>query len=161
MPIAVTLPNVVASPGDTIVGQKSYFAFLQGAGPQKNFFLKSASFSQSAEKLARDTILADGTVGPDRQVVTKVTKTVKVVVDEFTTDILTFINSPQQVGSGRLWVKDPDDAANTAALLSNEFTCTVTVDGEISFSREAFSEVTLNIDITSAFTLTRDGSTTV
>lgn len=160
MPIPATLPVITASPGDTIVGQKNIFGFLETAGIQKNFRCKEISFTRGVDKIERKIPDADGSLITDRVVITGKKISFKVTLDEFTADTMIFFNSAQKVGSGRFWMKDPDDAANTAALISNEFACTVYLDGDVSFKPDAFSEFSLTVEITGAFTLTRDGATT-
>jgi len=161
MPIPVTLPNVNPDPTKTIVGQGCQFSFLVSGGTQKNYKGKISIEYAEPEKVERKVPSTGGALIVDRTVILSRTLSAKLTVDEFSTDNLIFLNSVSQSGTGRLWIRDPDDAANTVALLSNEFNCVVSASGSIAFDQATFAEFTVNIEINGTFTLTADGSTTV
>lgn len=160
MPIAATLPTVTNDPTKTILPQNCYLTFLPTSGSAQNFKLKSGSISRSITKIERKVPSTGGTIVRDRTVVTEVINTLKFTLDEFTADVQTLMNTANNVGTARLWVKDPDDAANTAAILTNEFSCTITQEGEMPLDPSNFTEVTFTADILGTFTYTFDGATT-
>lgn len=161
MPIPVTLPSVSADDAATILGQKCIFAFLEDGGTQVNLRAKVAGLTPTIEKVERkrpdDT---SGLIVTGRTAVTGIKWALRLTFDEISTTLLDFFNTPYYVGTGRLWIGDPDDAENTVALLSNEFDCTVSPDGEVSFQADTFSEAALAVDIAGTFTLSADASTT-
>lgn len=161
MPITNALPVVAAVPDDTIVGQKVIFAFLETAGTQKNYRAKVAAISRSLEKLERKVPDTDGSLIVDRSVVTSKTITIKLTLDELSSDACTqFLSQAQALGTGRLFVKDPDDAALECSLLTNVFNCAVTLEGDITLQADQFTEYSLNVAITGTFTIERDGTVT-
>jgi hypothetical protein len=160
MAVPITLPVVANDPTDTILGQKCIFGFEESGGSQENIRAKIASLTPTVEKVERKAVNStSGLVQTDRTVVTSIKWTVRLTVDEFSTEWLAYINNPYRVGIGRLWIEDPDDAANTVSILSNEFSCTCSPDGDVSFQVDQFSEGAIVVDINGTFTLTRDGAT--
>jgi hypothetical protein len=152
------MPSVSAVPGDTIVGQKVIFAFLETSGTQKNYRCKVASISRTLNKIERKVPDTDGSLIIDRSVVTEKTIAMKLTLDELSTDAATqFLSQAQAIGTGRLFVKDPSDAALVASILTNEFNCSVTLEGDLTLQADQFTEFTLNVAITGTFTITRDG----
>jgi hypothetical protein len=161
MPIAVTLPSVSPVPGNTIVAQTIIFALLPTAGSQLNFRVKAVAISSNRTMLDRKVASA-GVLIKDRSMVIENAQQIRLTFDEFDANFFAeFVNKVQVAGTGRLWIKDPDDAANTAAWLSNEFSCVARLEGEIPFAMDAYAEATVVLELTGALTFTRDGSTTV
>jgi hypothetical protein len=160
MAIAITLPSVSADPTDTIIGQTVIFSFTPSGGSNGNVRAKIASINAAVEKAERKAYNStSGYIDTDRTVVTSVKWTVRLTLDEFGTTAMTYINNAYQAGEGRMWIVDPDDAANTVALLSNNFNCTVSPDGDISFQGDQFSEFNIVVDIAGTFSWTADGAT--
>ena len=159
MPIAATLPTETADPTKSIVGQKIYFGFLPSGGSQENILVDVASLTPNVEKLEREKVnTTSGLIETDRTVVTKTKWTLRVTSDEMTANMLNYYNNPYRTGTGRIWIEDPDDAANTVSLLSNEFNCTCTPDGDSSFQRDQFSEFAIMVDINGTLSFTQDAS---
>ena len=161
MPIAATLPSVTATPGDTIIGRKVVFAHLPTAGTQKNFLCTVADYKRDVQTLPRKAV--DGTSGliiTDRDPVIEVSEEITLGFDEIGADALAlFFNATSSTGTSRLWIKDPDDASNTAALLTNEFASTVRMAGAGSFRRDQYFDYTVTVKALAPITWTRDGST--
>lgn len=163
MPIAVTLPSVTDAPTKTIVGQACQFSFLKTGGTQKNYRGKISLEYSEPEKVERKTpvVGGGGALEVSRTVIIGRTLSGKLTLDTFGTDDVIFLNEVSQSGTGRFWIRDPDDAVNTVALLSNEFNCVVFGSGTLAFDQTTFAEFTVNIAINGTFTLTPDGSTSV
>ena len=163
MPIAVTVPSVTNDPTKTILPQHLYITILPSGGSAVSFKPKTASLSTSVTKVERKvaTVGGGGTVVRDRTVVTEVTRTLKFTLDEYSTDVATLLSTPNLAGTARLWVKDPADAANTAAMLTNEFSMTCTQEGDMNLDSSNFTEVQFTMDVLGTFTLSFDASTTV
>lgn len=62
-------------------------------------------------------------------------------------------------GKVRFYITDPDDAANKAAIVTNEFQCAVTVDGGLGLTANEVTKATLAFEAKQAVTFTMDGST--
>lgn len=159
MPIAITLPTLANVPAKTILPQNAWFTHLPTAGTALIFKIKTGSFSRSITKVERKVASSVGIVAKDRSVITEVTNTFKFTVDEFTADLETLMNLSQSSGTGRVWVRDPDDATGFAALMTNEFSCTVAMDGEFSLDPANFSEVSFTVDVLGTFTYNFDEAT--
>lgn len=161
MAIAITLPTVTDAPTKTIVGQACQFSFLVTAGTQKNYRGKITFNYAEPEKLERKTpvVSGGGALEVSRTVILGRVLSATLIVDEFSADNLIFLNTVSQSGTGRFWIRDPGDAADTVALLSNEFNCVVYASGTIAFDQASFAEFTVNIAINGTFTLTQDGAT--
>jgi hypothetical protein len=156
MPISDTKPTVTVVPGDTIVGQECIFAFLPTGGSETQVRAKVASLSPTIEKIERKAPDGTGLLATDRTVVTGKKWSVRLTSDEFSAAWVEFINDVYRIGTGKLFILDPDDATDTASIVSNEFSCTVSPDGETSFQADQFSESSLIVDINGTFTLNRD-----
>tara|TARA_R110000772_G_scaffold83288_4_gene176121 strand:+ start:35 stop:520 length:486 start_codon:yes stop_codon:yes gene_type:complete len=160
MAVPITLPSVPAVPADTIIGQKCLFGFEESGGSQENIRGKVGSLSSTIDKVERKAVDAtSGLVETDRTVVIGVKWTLRITVDEFSTALMAYINDPYRAGVGRLWIEDPDDIANVVSLLSNEFNCTCSPDGDMTFQVDQFSEASIVVDINGTFTLSKDGAT--
>ena len=160
MPISDSLPTVTVDPTDTILGSEIIFAFLPSGGSQENFRAKVADLTPDVQKLERKAPDANGLLVTDRTVVTGQKWTLRLTSDEFNTSFIAYINTIYRTGTGKLWVVDPDDAANTASFLSNEFNCTCSPSGSMSMGAEQFTEGAIDVDINGTFTITRDGDVT-
>lgn len=157
MPIGTTLPVTAADATKSIVGQKIYFGFLENGGSQEDILVDVASLTPNVEKLERDKVnTTSGLIENDRTVVTKVKWTLRITSDEMTANMLAYYNDPYRVGTGRIWIEDPDDATDTVSLLSNEFNCTCSPDGDSTFQRDQFSEFAVMVEIQGALTFTQD-----
>lgn len=161
MAIAITLPSVTDAPTKTIVGQACQFSFLVTAGTQKNYKGKITINYADPEKLERKTpvVSGGGALEVSRTVILGRVLSATLILDTFGTDDVIFLNTVSQSGTGRFWIRDPDDAVSTVALLSNEFNCVVYGSGTLAFDQASFAEFTVNIAINGAFTLTPDGAT--
>jgi hypothetical protein len=160
MAIPITIPSVAAAPTSTIVGQTVFFGFLESGGSQENILVTVASLTPTVDKLERKKInTTSGLIETDRTVVTGTSWTLKITTDELTANVMNYFNSPYRVGTGRLWIGDPDDAANTVSILTNEFNCTCSPEGDIAFQNDQFSEYSISVMINGTFTMTLNGAT--
>lgn len=160
MAVPITLPTISADPTKTIVGQTLIFGFIPTGGSQENVLVNVASLTPNVEKIERKKLnTTTGLIAIDRTVVTATSWTMRLTTDEMTTELLAYYNDPYRVGAARLWVGDPDDAANTVSILTDEFNCTVSPDGETSFQNDQFSEFALMVTINGAFVLNFDEAT--
>lgn len=160
MAITATLPTVSADSTDTILGSKCIFSFTPEGGSNIDILAKLGSITPTIEKLERKAPDANGLLVTDRTVVTGKKWTIRLTFDEFNAGWLSFLNTVYQPGEGRLWILDPDDSATTAALMSNNFTCTCSPDGEMSFAQDQFAEGAIIVDINGTFTLEADATIT-
>lgn len=161
MAITVALPSVSRTPARTVVAQRCIFAFqLNGTGTQENLVGESATFNRAISKLERKIANSSGVLIVDRLVVIDRMDKFTIVFDEFTAEVLAFVNAVQRNGLARLWFKDPRDAALTAALMTNEFLCTVTFEGDVALTKDNFSQATLTVQALADVTLSADASTT-
>jgi hypothetical protein len=160
MAVPITLPSETATPAESIVGQTIYFGFEESGGSQENILVNVAGLTPNVEKLERKKVnTTSGLIETDRTVVTGISWTMRLTTDEASTELLNYYNNPYRAGVGRLWVGDPDDAVNTVSILTNEFSCTCSPDGETSFQNDSFSEFAIMVTINGTFTLTFNGAT--
>lgn len=160
MAIPVTLPSVSPTPANTIVGRKVVLAVLPTGGSQADYQGTIAAYDRSNSVIERKT--GSGSPGSliivrDRVVLQEVLKSMTITVDEFSSGFVSqFMNADQVVGTARLWILDPGDAANTGRITTNDFECIVYHDGSTSFDKDNFTTTTLRIDITGTLTWSRD-----
>lgn len=161
MPIATTIPVVPPVPGDVLRATTLIVALLPTAGgSQVNIRMKSTSLNRTIQKLQRRVPDTDGALIPDYTDIINKDQVIRGRVDEFGSSfVTTFINGTQLACTAKVWIKSTRDAADTAFLVSNEFSALAYFDGELPLNAESLSEAQFTIEISGAFTMSRAVST--
>lgn len=160
MTIAVTLPTLANDPTKTILPQRCWITILPTSGSAMVFKITTGGFSRTVEKKKREVAAASGIVSADRSVTTRIENSFKFTLDEFSADVATLMNAAQTDGTARVWAKDPSDGATVAAYMSNEFSCSVSQDGEFSLDPADWTKATFTCEVLGTLTHGFDVSTT-
>jgi len=159
MAIPITIPSTPAVTAALLNGKKVVFALEPSGGSQINFRGKSANYQQQTARtkyFVPAAVITDGVI-VGRVLTGATERSFEIVLDESTQDAYDqFVAKSSVTGKGRVWVIDETDAAGTAAAMSNEFDCTVTLGGSMPFDTDNVTQFTITVDITGTFTLTRN-----
>jgi hypothetical protein len=113
----MSLPVAVSVPGDTIFGRKPFVEITPDGGAAFTIVCKKITGGPKKTHSTRKGISADGKVTlPDRIVPKGREDAFKCEVDEYPAALNTLLTGNTGKCTARVFVIDPDDAANTARL---------------------------------------------
>lgn len=112
----MALPAVTSQPGKTIVGRQLIVEVTPEGGAAIVFLAKKISGGPKKDHIERMAPSADGKiVRVDRRVPKSRKDAYTVELDEFIPEIIALLTGNNGKCTARLFVRDPDDAANVAA----------------------------------------------
>lgn len=158
MSVGTTRPAVPPVPGDTILGQTCIVAIQNDADGQiTNFRGTVAAFPRNVQTIDREVPNASGVLEPDRSNVIRASKEIRVTVDEFAQEFLDlFYNVDFVKGNARVWIGDPEDAAETSRLMTNNFNVLAYVSGDLNTQPDQYSTAQVTLRVNGTFSLTKN-----
>jgi len=129
--------------------------------PVADFVGKTVNYEQAMETVKRKVPDANGVMRTDREVLVGQDESFKFEIEEvkWLDNIFPGRLSGLKKGRVQLYITDPDDAANTVAILTNLFTCTAKLDGGIGFKNSEVAKATIVFEAHEEVTVEHDAST--
>lgn len=152
--LAATLGGVAVALGSDGTASFSKVADLIG---------KTLNYKQTLEKISREIPDADGLLRPDRTVAIKRLQDFGFETEEIGALPAAFgqtqdVSGNLTTGTAQCYVVDPDDAAGTAAIVTNEFKATWNLDSDLNFEAGKTTVAKLMINSLEKVQLKVDGT---
>jgi hypothetical protein len=137
-------PSASSVPANTITARKPQVEITPDGGSAANYVVRKITGGPKKDHIDRMGISSDGLIlQVDRRVPKSRNDAFTVELDEFPSALIALLTGNTNKCTARLFVGDPDDAANTPAFSVTKsggvlaFAALAYIDGEFSFEMEA------------------------
>ncbi|EIP96875.1 hypothetical protein OpiT1DRAFT_01302 [Opitutaceae bacterium TAV1] len=160
----MALPAVNFDPSKTIIPTKTYAVWTPAGGGATAVPLigKIANYEQTLDTVKREAPGTDNLLRADRIVAIRQTEILKLELEDVKLLGEVFGDgrfSGLKNGKVKFYITDPDDALNTAAIITNEFACSVTLDGGMGLTANEVTKATLAFEAKEPVEFEVDAST--